>query len=221
LARRLRQGPDAQRVHAGIYDDSIRQGYGRARGLNRTAANPVTVYLRANAPPCDPVASIGRWRPTSRLAKMLLRGMAPLGAADRRRCYPDLYPSEDAARQDKRRNGGEIEEIAALRRLADCMPWASALVSWQPAGQGHKAQRRVVARERLAETRAEALREFGGLVSWHVETFSRGCRPVALAEDRDMTGKEALFPTMSHSLAAATAAPRPIGASTSPRGPPD
>jgi hypothetical protein len=213
----------AQAVHAGIYDASIIQAIGRARGLNRTGANPVEIHVFVNCPLPTPVVSIDRWRRPSRLAKMLWAGCVPLSAAGMARRYPDWFPSADAARQAKHRWGGEAAIVDALRPAADRLPYATALVTLQLAGQGQKRTRLIIARDRVEELRAEAIAEFGGLVCWHVESFSRGTEPRPLA-NRTVTpgGKErALFPTVSHSPPAFVPPAWQIDASTSPRGPPD
>jgi hypothetical protein len=82
----------------GIYDQAIVQALGRARGLNRTARNPVEIWACANVPLPMPVDSITRWRPASRLAKMLLAGFVPLNAADMARFYPELFHERGSAR---------------------------------------------------------------------------------------------------------------------------
>jgi len=51
------------------------------------------------------------------------------------------------------------------------MPWPSALVTWQPSGQGHRLHVTVVARDQLAEVHRAARREFA---AWRAEPFSRG-----------------------------------------------
>jgi putative DNA primase/helicase len=77
--------PRLQAVHAGIYDSGIVQAIGRARGLNRTADTPVDVCVYANLPLPMPVATIERYKPISRLAKMFLNGCVPTNARDMRR----------------------------------------------------------------------------------------------------------------------------------------
>jgi putative DNA primase/helicase len=215
--------PDLQRVHAGIYDASFIQGaLGRGRGLHRTAANPLTIYVYANAPLNAPVTTIEPWRKPSRLAKMMLRGHVPLGAADMRRFYPDLFRSEDVARQAKHRWGGEAEIKAELRRLADRMPWPSVLVTWQPQGQGHKTRLDIVARPQIEERRSAAEREFGGLVAWRVEPFSRGACPFKpTAEECDVFRKEILFPKNVTVISGSQQAPALISSPPPPRAPPD
>jgi hypothetical protein len=215
------QDPAAQKVLLGIYDSSITQAIGRARGLNRTAADPVEIHVFANVPLPMPIASIGLWRQPSRLAKMMLRGLAPLGAADMRRFHPDLFPSEDAARQAKAAWGGEAETEAEARRLADRLPFATSLVTFQPAGQGHKPHRTVIARKCISEAHAAALREFGQLKTWQVETFSQGKQPTRCAqEDREQASKGSYEGTSRFSRPIGPPAP-PISATVEARGPPD
>ena len=165
-------------MHAGIYDASIIQAIGRARGLNRTVVDPVEIHVLGNCPLPLPIASIARHRRPSRLAKMLWRGLVPLSAAGMARRYPELFPSAVAARTAKHRWGGEAAILDALRADAGRMPWPSAIVTLQLAGQGraNSPDRRPRPRRRAAR---EAIAEFGGLVSWHVESFSGGIAPAA------------------------------------------
>jgi putative DNA primase/helicase len=210
-----------QAVHQGIYDASIIQAIGRGRGLNRPAANPVEIHVFANCPLPLPVASITRWRRPSRLQKMLWRGNVPLGAADMHRFHPDLFRSEEAARQAKHRWGGEAEIRAELQRLADCMPWPSVLVTWQPKGQGHRVRVNLVARAQLDQVHNAALREFAGLAIWRVEPFSLGVRFRSPVEECDIAGKETSFPTMSRSSPWSAGPTEPTGDPLQPRAPPD
>jgi len=182
-----------------------------------------SVTTRPNCPLPLPLASIARHRRPSRLQKMLWRGIVPIGAAGMARRYPDLFPSAEAARTAKHRWGGEAAILDALRGLADRLPWPSAIVTMQPAGKGYKRTRLIVARERVEGLRREAEREFGGLVSWHVETFSRGAqqtKPIG-KEDRYTSGKEILFPELSQSSWPLAPSAPPIGASIGARAPPD
>lgn len=75
--------PMAQAVLEGIYDQAFVQGaLGRGRGINRSAATPLEIGICGNVPLPVAVDAITRWRPASRLAKMLLAGFVPLNAAD-------------------------------------------------------------------------------------------------------------------------------------------
>src|ERR1700730_17122595 len=79
----------------------------------------------------------------------------------------------------------------------------------------------MIARNRLAAAHAEALAAFGELVSWHVETFSRGSpAPKPPREDRDKAGKEALFLEVSRTSRPFAPPPSPIGPAAEARAPP-
>jgi hypothetical protein len=217
------QDPTAQQIHEDVYDQAFVQGgLGRGRGINRSASTPLEIHILGNVPLPVPIASIDRWSKPSRLAKMMLRGHVPLGAADMRRFYPDLFRSEDVARQAKHRWGGEAEIKAELRRLADRMPWPSVLVTWQPQGQGHKTRFDIVARPQLEERRNAAHREFGGIVAWRVEAFSRGGAPLSpTAEECDIPRKEVSFTEMSRSSRKSAGSAVLTGEPLQPRAPPD
>jgi hypothetical protein len=99
-------------------------------------------------------------------------------------------------------------EISASRASASkspripvtCRPWQTALGTLQPAGQGQKPRRRVIARDRLAAAHAEALAEFGELVSWHVETFSRGSPGPNRLEKTVTKPRKKLFSWKCHAI---------------------
>ena len=95
---------------------------------------------------------------------MLWRGLVPLSAAGMARRYPELFSSAVAARTAKHRWGGEATILDALRADAGRMPWPSAIITLQLAGQGQKQTRLIVDRDRVDELRREAIAEFGGLV---------------------------------------------------------
>jgi hypothetical protein len=78
----------------------------------------------------------------------------------------------------------------------------------------------MIARNRLAAAHAEALAEFGELVSWYVESFSRGSpAPKPLRVDRDTAGKEALFLEVSRTSRPFAPPPSPIAPAVEARGP--
>jgi hypothetical protein len=102
------------------------------------------------------------------------------------------------------------------------MPWPSVLVTWQPQGQGYKTRLDIVARPHLEELRSAAHREFGGIVAWRVEPFSRGGAPLSLtAEECDIPRKEVSFPEMSRSSRKSAGPAVLTGEPLQPRAPPD
>jgi hypothetical protein len=209
----------ARSLSTKIYDASIIQAIGRARGLNRTAANPVEIHVFANCPLPFPVASIDRWRRPSRLQKMLWRGIVPFSAAGMAKRYPELFRTPEAARTAKHRWGGEAGMLDTLLPLAESLPFPTALVTLQPSGR--KPVRMLVSREHVGTVHAEALAQFGSLASWHVESFSHGRpAPRPAVGNRYTSAKSINFAEMSRSPTPLRGSPASATAATSPRGPP-
>jgi hypothetical protein len=228
------QDSDLQLQHARIYDQALVQALGRARGLNRTARNPVEIWACANVPLPLPVASITRWRPASRLAKMLLAGFVPLNAADMARFYPDLFHERGSARgsvaaaaQAIHRWGGKAAMLAEIERLARRSPAAFDSVTFQPKGQGFKAREGICRRRQLHEARDRVRREFADWVEgWSVSPFTPGTAPLPLwpADEHDIPGKKDFFREMSLSSSAfqqGSAATGGAAPADGPRAPPD
>ena len=198
LERQAYADPRLQAVHAGIYDSGIIQAIGRARGLRRTAANPVDVYLYANLPLPVPIASIDIYRQPSRLERMFLADGVPVNAADMHREYPGkpMFPSEAAAAKARERWGGRAGMQAQVRDLAQRAGVAWDILTWQPKAKGHKGRVRFLPHAQLAAFAAEVIREFGGYVIFQAEPLYR---PPVWQEDIDIGGKRDLFLPMSES----------------------
>ena len=216
----------AQAIHESHYDDSVLQALGRARGLNRTAANPVTHCVFANAPLPLPVATLERGLPISRLHKLICERIVPVNAGDLFRFAPHLFPSEAAAAQAIYRWGGAQAVRAEVRRWARQLaePWLA--VAWQPKGQGHKLRTTLVAAGWLAALRDLVGDWFpAGLVRWHVAPFTAGRQALSKGdEDNDTLGKSEIFRDLSWSSPPSATdwggAP-PAAAESPPRAPPD
>jgi hypothetical protein len=85
------------------------QAVGRVRGVNRTAANPVEVYVILNdtvvpSLPVDRVVEFGDLEPDA-IDKMIARGLVPEWPGDAAKLYPDLFPSRPAAKMAYLRAG--------------------------------------------------------------------------------------------------------------------
>jgi hypothetical protein len=140
----------------------------------------------------EPVDSITRGRPASRLAKMLLAGFVPLNAADMARFYPELFHESGSARgsvaaaaQAIHRWGGKAAVLAEVERLARRSPDAFDSVTYQPQGQGFKAREGIFRRRQLHEARDRVRREFpDGLDGWSARSFTPGrARPSLWSAD--------------------------------------
>jgi hypothetical protein len=97
------QNPVMEMVRAHISDSSIIQDYDRPRGVRRTEANPVTIFLMSKIIVPFPVDNLLDWKDVSLSAgeRMKARGVWTLSAMTAHALFPDLFCSEDAA---KRRN---------------------------------------------------------------------------------------------------------------------
>jgi hypothetical protein len=150
--------PRLQSVHAGIYDSGIIQAIGRARGMNRTANNPVDIHVFANLPLPMAVTTIERWKRPSRLDRMFLAGFVPTNAAVMYRLYPQLFRSRHAATQARHRWGKAAGIEARVRTLNALAGAAWDVVLCQPDGQGRKARPAFVRHDRLAAAESDVVR---------------------------------------------------------------
>ena len=102
--------PDAERVRAAMVEAAIEQARGRVRAVNRTAANPVEVYLVLHdvvvpGMPVDEVVEFRALEPGA-VEEMVCRGLVPQWPSDAAKLHPDLFtakrgskPSREAAKK--------------------------------------------------------------------------------------------------------------------------
>jgi putative DNA primase/helicase len=162
--------PAAQAVHEGIYDAAFVQGgLGRGRGINRSAATPLEIWIYGNVPLPVPLASLRRWEPVRERA-LLAAGATHSNGRDLHR-FTKEFPSVEAAERWRQRN--PFDETRIRQLLADD-PRAFVKVTWQPAGQGHKVRVSVCAAAEAPAFRRLAEAEFGRVLQWMVERFTEG-----------------------------------------------
>jgi hypothetical protein len=169
------------------------QAIGRARGVNRSAANPVEVYmvLHDTTLPIavDAVVRFEDLEPT-KIDSMIERGLVPQWGADAAKLYPDLWPTAQAAQKAYRRAGLDVERIHARCRpsppdggtQARCRtcPYKEifiracttphSLLRYHPNGRGQKARVALVDQARLAGARKQLEAALGSLASFEVLT---------------------------------------------------
>ena len=154
---------DLEALRVAVTEAEIIQAIGRGRGVNRTADNPLTVWLFADVATALPITRMARWadiRPGV-LSRMAGRGLVLLGATDAARIYPDLFPTPEAARKAIMRESGEgdFPDIPlCISLLGECPGNTLARVSYRPAGRGQQTRRALVLESRLP-TLAEWLTE--------------------------------------------------------------
>jgi putative DNA primase/helicase len=98
--------PVAEAIRWSICEGELIQAIGRGRGVNRSAADPLQIDLLTDVVLPVTVNELLDWQnlvPTRRDI-MASRGVVLDNAADMARCFPDLWESADAARQDRRRS---------------------------------------------------------------------------------------------------------------------
>lgn len=101
---------DAEAIRSAICEGEVIQAIGRARGVSRTASNPVDVFLMANLVVPLTIDRVVRWEDVAPRAveALLLRGVLPLSGQDAAMLAPDLFPSAQ---------GGEVAGLAIRKSL--------------------------------------------------------------------------------------------------------
>jgi putative DNA primase/helicase len=129
--------PTAEAIRWSICEAELIQAMGRGRGANRTAENPLQIDLLTDVVLPVTVAELVDWqdlRPTRR-DLMAARGVVLENAADMAACFPDLWPTADAARQDRSRS---VTNCYYRILYNSEMSHSSAVVSYRPEGAGRK-----------------------------------------------------------------------------------
>jgi putative DNA primase/helicase len=80
-------------------EGGILQAIGRARAINRTAANPVDIDILADVVLPIEIKTVERWQRPSPLVVMLSQGLMLTSAADMARAWPDVWANERAAQR--------------------------------------------------------------------------------------------------------------------------
>jgi hypothetical protein len=185
--------PEAELIRQAVTEAAIIQAIGRARGVNRSADNPVEVYmiLHDTTVPIavDEVVQFKDLEPT-KIDTLIERGLVPQWGADAAKLYPDLWPTAQAAQQAYRRAGLDVERIHARCRtsppaggtqaMCRTCPYKDifiracttphSLLRYHPNGRGQKARVALVDQARLAETRKQLEEALGSLASFEVLT---------------------------------------------------
>ncbi len=128
--------PTAEAIRWSICEGELIQALGRGRGVNRTAETPLEIDLLTDVVLPVAVHEVLAWedaRP-SRHDIMAAAGVELENAADIARCFPDLWPSHDAVRQEARSVRTCYYRILSNSRFSH----SSSVVTYRPAGAGQK-----------------------------------------------------------------------------------
>jgi putative DNA primase/helicase len=196
LPCRVFELPEAEQIRQAITEAAIVQAVGRARGVNRSAAKPVEVYmvLHDTTVPiaADSVVEFDKLEPTN-IDIMIERGLVPAWSADAVKLYPDLWKTSQAARKEYSRAGLNVERIHAKCvtspykadgvKCVTC-PYKDIfirgchtlhfLLRYQPKGRRQQPRVALVGQARLAGARAQLDAALGQLALFEIVTGEAG-----------------------------------------------
>ena len=165
LAMEAHADPIAEAVRWSICEGELIQAMGRGRGVNRTAGTVLEIDLLTDVVLPVTVDALATWaelRPTRR-DLMALSGIMLENAADMAACFPELWSSADAARQDRSRS---VTNCYYRTLYNSQMSHSSAEVTYRPAGAGHRARTARVDLARIPDPEAWLTNRLGPLASF-------------------------------------------------------
>ncbi|MFT8246591.1 toprim domain-containing protein [Roseomonas sp. BN140053] len=133
--------PTAEAIRWQICEGELIQIIGRGRGVNRTAANPLEVLILTDRPLPLPVDEAVTWEDLAPAAADLMLsqgGVALESPTDAHRCYPNFWPSPDAAKKAAQRGQWGTNPIEYLSK-GECPPLVTA--TYQRAGERQRPAR--------------------------------------------------------------------------------
>lgn len=170
--------PIAEQIMQRIAVDEIMQGIGRGRGVRRTTANPLTVFVLGNAVlpvPVDAFLNDTVVMAQSQEDIMLAEGgIAFDSAAAAAKAYPSLYVSQDAAKKALQRNKEVSESIGTnpykdfLQGNVPLLPRQLVAVFYRREGPSYRRERAVVDLARIPDPRAHMEGLLGSLAEYDV-----------------------------------------------------
>lgn len=152
------EDPDAEMVRRAVTDAAIIQAGGRGRGVNRTVATPLDIWLLGNMISPWPVSEIVQWKDVALdpVSRMAVRGLVLFSPVDAHAVYGDLFITSKAAQHAIHR--GAISAPTPYNSLY-IREWGGNRlvgVSYLPKGRGQQIRVAWAAENRL-ETLAEEL----------------------------------------------------------------
>jgi putative DNA primase/helicase len=209
-----RTAPLAMEAHADAIAEAVRwsicegeliQAMGRGRGVNRTAATPLEIDLLTDVVLPVSVDALVPWsdlRPTRR-DLMALTGIVLENAADMAACFPELWSTAAAARQDRSRSVTNCY----FRDLDNSqMSHSSAEVTYRPQGAGHRARSARVDLARIPDPEAWLTNRLGPLASFEMRAIAGA--DASVPDPADAARLDTLASRLTDSLQAVLAARR-------------
>jgi putative DNA primase/helicase len=170
----------AEAVRWSICEGELIQAMGRGRGVNRTADTVLEIDLLTDVVLPVTINALVPWsdlRPTRR-DLMALSGIVLHNAADMAACFPDLWATADAARQDRSRS---VTNCYYRDLYNSQMSHSSAQVTYRPNGPGHRARTARVDLTRISDPETWLKNRLGPLAQCELE-LSSGLQAVHRAQ---------------------------------------
>jgi putative DNA primase/helicase len=174
--------PIAEAVRWSICEGELIQAIGRGRGVNRTAVNPLEIDLLTDVVLPVTVDALVAWSDlrSTRRDLMALAGIVLENAADMAACFPDLWPSREAAKKDGQRKGTNdyYRDLYNSR-----MSPSSVEVTYQPEGGGHRARTARVDLARIPDPEAWLTNRLGPLAQFEMRSIAGAGAVMSAADD--------------------------------------
>jgi len=136
---------DLEAVRVAITDAEVIQAIGRGRAINRTAETPLDVFVMADVVVPLPVNRLVRWIDVrlDPIARMAARGAIFSSPTDAAKAYPDLFPTNEAAKKALQRAGAEKGYFGDIPLGLDILRGMSPKsVSYRPGAGASRPERR-------------------------------------------------------------------------------
>jgi len=205
LAMEEHSDPIAEAVRWSICEGELIQAMGRGRGVNRTAATPLEIDLLTDVVLPVTVDALVPWsdlRPTRR-DLMALTGIVLENAADMAACFPGLWSTAAAARQDRSRS---VTNCYYRDLYNSQMSHSSAEVTYRPEGPGHRARPARVDLSRIPDPEAWLTNRLGPLADFQICHIAGA--DASVPDPADAARLDALASRLTASMQAVLAARR-------------
>ncbi|WP_343081364.1 toprim domain-containing protein [Ostreiculturibacter nitratireducens] len=205
LAMEEHADPIAEAVRWSICEGELIQAMGRGRGVNRTAATPLEIDFLTDVVLPVTVDALVPWsdlRPTRR-DLMALSGIVLENAADMAACFPELWPTREAAKKDGQRKGtNDYYRDLYNSRLSP----SSAEVTYRPEGAGHRPRSARVDLSLIPDPEAWLTNRLGPLASFEMRSIAGAGSDAS--DPADAARLDALASRLTASMQAVLAARR-------------
>ncbi|MBD3787726.1 MAG: toprim domain-containing protein, partial [Sphingomonadales bacterium] len=205
LAMEEHADPIAEAVRWCICEGELIQAMGRGRGVNRTATTPLEIDLLTDVVLPVTVDALVPWsdlRPTRR-DRMALTGIVLENAADMAACFPELWSTAAATRQDRSRS---VTNCYYRDLYNSRMSPSSAEVTYRPEGAGHRARTARVDLSRIPDPEAWLTNRLGPLASFEMRAIAGSGSDAP--DPAEAAGLNALASRLTASMQAVLAARR-------------